>query len=144
MNVIGFPGREAALTEWRADELQQLVALVPPSGCSWQAGKTERGEPQFYVLGPTPEQDCMLCVSRLGQGYVLEDGAGRLIGEAPSLDRFAVEAARAAIRGGRSFVARMLVGWCALRLTVEERLEPVLEQSEEMLVRFAPQLAAFV
>jgi hypothetical protein len=144
MNVIGFPGREAASTPWREDELQQLVALVPSTGCSWQGGKTERGEPQFYVLGPAPEQDCMLCVSRLGQGYVLEDGAGRLIGEAPSLDRFAVEAARAAIRGGRSFVARMLVGWCALRLTVEERLEPVLEQSEEMLVRFAPQLAAFV
>ena len=144
MSVIEFPGREAASTGWRVDELQQLVALVPPSGCSWQAGRTERGEPQFYVLGPAPEQDCMLCVSRLAQGYVLEDGAGRLIGEAPSLDRFAVEAARAAIRGGRSFVGRMLVGWCALRLTVEERLEPVLEQSEEMLARFAPQLVALV
>ena len=144
MSVIGFPGRQATSTGWRADELQRLVALVPDGGCSWQAGKTERGEPQFYVLGPTPELDCMLCVSRLAQGYVLEDGAGRLIGEAPALDRFAVEAARAAIRGGRSFMARMLVGWCALRLTVEEKLEPVLEQSEEMLVRFAPQLVAFV
>ena len=142
MSVIEFPGREADSTGWRVDELQQLVALVPPIGCSWQASKTERGEPQFYVLGP--EQDCMLCVSRLAQGYVLEDGAGRLIGEAPSLDRFAVEAARAAIRSGRSFVGRMLVGWCAFRLTVQERLEPVLEQSEEMLVRFAPQLVAYV
>jgi hypothetical protein len=144
MSVVEFRGREAASAGWRANELQQLVALVPPSGCSWQAGKTERGEPQFYVLGPAPEQDCMLCVSRLAQGYVLEDGSGRLIGEAPSLDRFAVEAARAAMRGGRSFLARMLVGWCALRLTVEERLEPVLEQSEEMLARVAPQLVAFV
>jgi hypothetical protein len=144
MSVIEFPGREASATGWRADELQQLVALVPAGDCSWQACKTERGEPQFYVLGPMPEQDCMLCVSRLAQGYVLEDGAGRLIGEALSLDRFAVEAARAAIRSGRSFLGRMLVGWCALRVTIEEKLEPVLEQSEEMLARVAPQLVALV
>jgi hypothetical protein len=55
---------------------------------------TERGGPQFYLLGPAPEHDCALCVSRLAQGYVLEDGIGRLIGEALALDRFAGEAAR--------------------------------------------------
>ena len=84
----------------------------------------------------------MLCVSRLAQGYVLEDGAGRLIGETASLDRFAVEAARAAMRGGRSFVARVTLAWCTIRLAIEEKVEPIFEESQELLVRFAPQLAA--
>ena len=86
----------------------------------------------------------MLCVSRVARGYVLEDGTGRLIGEAPSLDRFAVEAARAAIRGGRSVMTRMLVAWVTLRLTIEERLEPIFEESEELLARYAPQIAAMI
>jgi len=41
-------------------------------------------------------------------------------------------------------MSRMIVGWVTLRLTVEERLEPIIEESEEMLARFAPQIAAFV
>ena len=70
----------------------------------------------------------MLCVSRLAQGYVLEDGSGRMLGEAPSLDRFAEQAARAAMRGGRSFVARITLLVCAIRLTIEEKLEPMFEE----------------
>ncbi len=101
MSVIEFP---KPARDWRTDELQQLVSLADAARFSWDTGTTERGEPQFYVIGPAPDHGCVLCVSRLAQGYVLEDGTGRLIGEAPALDRFAVEAARAAIRGGRSFV----------------------------------------
>ncbi len=141
MTVLEFPSR---IGDWRPDELQQLVAVADAANFDWDTGTTERGEPQFYVLGPAPDHDCVLCVSRLAQGYVLQDGAGRLIGETASLDRFAVEAARAAIRGGRSFVARAMVGWVTLRLTIEERLEPIIEEGEELLVRFAPQVAAFV
>jgi len=141
MSVIDFPKRSG---DWRADELRPLVSLAQAARLSWDTGVTERGEAQFYVLGPAPEHDCVLCVSRLAQGYVLEDGAGRLIGEAPSLDRFAVKAARAAIRGSRSFVTRMLVAWVALRLTIEEKLEPIFEESEELLARYAPQLAAMI
>ena len=85
----------------------------------------------------------LLCVSRLAQGYVLEDGSGRILGEAPSLDRFAEQAARAAARGGRSFVARVTLLLCAIRLTIEEKVEPLFEESQELLVRFAPQIAAF-
>jgi len=145
MKVVDFPCRTGG---WRADELQQLVALADAAGqtreVTWETGATERGDPQFYLLGPAPDHDCMLCVSRLAQGYVLQDGAGRLIGEAPSLDRFAEEAARAALRGGRSFVARAMLGWITLRLTIEEKLEPIIEESEELLVRFAPQVAGMV
>ena len=141
MSVIDFP---KPVREWHPDELQQLVSLANAARFSWGTGATERGEPQFYVVGPAPEHGCVLCVSRLAQGYVLEDGSGRLIGEAPALDRFAVEAARAAIRGSRSFVGRVMVAWITLRLTIEERLEPIVEESEEMLARYAPQIAAFI
>jgi hypothetical protein len=122
-----------------------LTALAPDgSGLSWQAGATEQGDPQFYLLGPAPDHDCLLCVSRLAEGYVLQDGAGRLIGEAPSLDRFAVEAARAAIGGGRAFVARATLIIGAIRLTIEEKVEPIFEETQELLARFAPQIAAMV
>jgi hypothetical protein len=147
MSVVEFPHRGfPASHDWSPDELQQLIALfrMDEGGMSFATGATERGEPQFYVLGPAPDHDCMLCVSRLAQGYVLQDGAGRLIGEAPSLDRFAEEAARAAMRGGRSFVTRAMAAWITIRLTIEEKLEPILEESEELLVRFAPQVAAMV
>jgi hypothetical protein len=138
MSIVAFPHRAPA---WSTGELQQLVALFQAEAGSWAVGATEQGDPQFYLLGPG--QDCVLCVSRLALTYVLEDGEGRLIGEAPALDRFA-EFARAAVRRGRSFVARATLAWLTLRLTIEEKLEPILEESEEFLARFAPQLAALV
>ena len=146
MSIVEFPRHDPASGDWSPDELQQLIAVfrADAAGASYAGGATERGEPQFYLLGPAPEHECVLCVSRLAQGYVLEDGAGRLIGEAPSLDRFAVEAACAAMRSGRSFSARMTLAWCTIRLAIEEKLEPVLEESQELLVRFAPQVATFV
>ena len=71
MSVIDFPRRGG---DWRADELRPLVSLAQAARLSWDTGTTERGEAQFYVLGPAPEHDCVLCVSRLAQGYVLQDG----------------------------------------------------------------------
>ena len=146
MSIVEFPRHDPASGDWSPDELQQLIALfrADAPGASYAVGATERGEPQFYLLGPAPEHDCVLCVSRLAQGYVLEDGAGRLIGETPSLDRFAVEAARAAIGGGRAFVARVTLIIGAIRLTIEEKVEPIFEETQELLVRFAPQVAALV
>ena len=149
MSIVEFPRRaDPAMSDWRADELRQLLELVraqrAKGGLSWNVGVTEEGDPQFYVLGPAPDHDCVLCVSRLAQGYVLEDGAGRLLGEAPSLDQFAEEAARAAVRRGRSLIARVTLLIAAIRLTIEEKVEPIFEESQELLVRFAPQIAAFV
>ena len=144
MSVVEFPRHDPLSGDWSPDELQQLIALFRADGTSYAVGKTERGEPQFYLLGPAPEHDCVLCVSRLAQGYVLQDGAGRLIGETPSLDRFAVEAARATMRSGRSFIARVTLAWCTIRLAIEEKVEPMFEESQELLVRVAPQVAALV
>jgi len=75
---------------------------------------------------------------------VMQDGAGRIVGEAPSLQQFAEEAARAAMRGSRSFIARVTLLVAAVRLTIEEKVEPIFEETQELLVRVAPQLAAFV
>ena len=146
MSIVEFPQRSfPASGAWSADELQQLIALFRADGeTRFATGTTEHGDPQFYLLGPAPEHECVLCVSRLAQTYVLEDGEGRLIGETPSLDGFAVEAARAAVRGSRSLVARLALVWCTIRLTIEEKVEPIFEESQELLVRFVPQVAAFV
>jgi hypothetical protein len=146
MSIVEFPRHNPASGDWSPDELRHLIAVfrADAAGASYAVGATERGEPQFYLLGPAPEHDCVLCISRLAQGYVLEDGAGRLIGEAPSLDRFAIEAARAALRGGRSFVARATLVWCTIRLAIEEKFEPLFEESQELLVRFAPQVAGII
>ena len=82
MSIVEFPQRSfPASGAWSADELQQLIALFRAEGeTSFATGTTEHGDPQFYLLGPAPEHDCVLCVSRLAQTYVLEDGEGRLIG----------------------------------------------------------------
>jgi hypothetical protein len=149
MTVVEFPHRDAAASpQWRADELRQLLELFQADpakvGITWDVGTTEAGDPQFYLLRPIPDHECLLCVSRLAHGYVLEDGAGRLVGEAPALHHFAEQAARAALRGGRSFVARVTLLVCSIRLAIEEKLEPIFEESQELLVRFAPQMAAFV
>ena len=39
-------------------------------------------------------------------------------------------------------VARIALLWAAVRHTFEERIEPVLAESEEFLLHVAPQLAA--
>jgi hypothetical protein len=151
MGIVQFPriapaGRPSG--PWHSDELQQLVALYVAQSrrqvSGWDVGQTERGEPQFYVLGPGPDYDCVMCVSRLANGYVLEDGTGRIMGEAPALHHFAEQAVRSAAGVGRSLVARVTLLICAIRLTIEEKVEPIFEESQDLLVRVAPQLAAFV
>ena len=142
MSVIDFPQRAPRRDGWRPDELRQLAALFETN--PWDVGATELGEPQFYVLGPAPDYACVLCISRLAHGYVLEDDAGRILCEAPAQHLFAEQAARAVAGAGRSFVARAALLICAIRLTIEEKLEPMFEETQELLARFAPQLAAFV
>jgi hypothetical protein len=142
MSVIDFPQPAPRHDGWRPDELRRLAALFETS--PWDVGTTEQGEPQFYVLGPAPDHACVLCVSRLAHGYVLEDSVGRIVCEAPALHLFAEQAAHAVAGAGRSFIARAALLICAVRLTIEEKLEPIFEETQELLARFAPQLAAFV
>ena len=113
----------------------------PAAGIS---AATEVGDPQFYLLGSPPDEDCILAISRLGRLYILEDGAGQVVYEHTNLERL-TDKAKAFLRTSKaSMVARMTLLWAAVRHTFEEKLEPILAESEEMLLHVAPQLAAFV
>ncbi|MBR1143258.1 hypothetical protein [Bradyrhizobium sp. AUGA SZCCT0431] len=131
---------------WSERELNTIcaalqAALAPSTGREWETGTTERGDAQFYLLGPLPDQACELCVSRIGARYVLEDGSGRLLFEHRNLDLVALHA-RAAVPSTSWLMVRAIMLWCAIRSAVYEKLELIAE-GEELLVQLAPQLAAF-
>jgi hypothetical protein len=153
MTVIAFlPGpagrRVGRDGGWRAAELETIVqSLTPPLGSGqaggWDVGVTEIGDPQFYLLGPPPHDECILCISRLGRVYVLEDGAGQVLFEHNSLVVLAEQATSVLRKKKAQIVARAALIWCAVRATFEEKLEVVMGESEELLTHVAPQLAAF-
>jgi hypothetical protein len=148
-NVVAFRAPELPSC-WRQDELQQLVALHSACqqrcrGASWSVGKTELGDPQFYVVGEAPELDCIMCVTRIGRLYVLENGAGSVVAEDAHLDRIMQEASKMLPRRrGLSFVARSLIGLSAFRAVLDQKAEFMFAESMEHVSRFAPQLVAFV
>jgi hypothetical protein len=146
MSVVAFK-RAQETGMWSEQELSTIVAalqaaLAPSTGRGWETGATENGDPQFYLLGPLPDQACELCVSRIGGRYILEDGSGRLLFEHRNLDIVAMHA-RAAVPSTPWLMVRAITLWCAIRNAVHEKLEPVIAETEELLVQFAPQLAAF-
>ena len=147
MTVIAFQPRMLQLDgPWRTGELNAMVeTLMPeatrPGGLGWDVGLTEIGDPQFYLLGP-PQDECLLCISRIGRRYVLEDGAGQVLFEHYRL-WLLVERAKAALQKRKAqIVARAALVWCAVRETVEERLDAVVLDGEELLAHCVPQLAA--
>jgi hypothetical protein len=148
-NVVAFQAPERPLC-WRQDELQQLVAMYSACaprrrGCSWSVGQTELGDPQFYMVGEAPDLDCIMCVTRIGRLYVLEDGTGSVVAEDVRFERLAEAASKMLSRRRRpSFVARSLIGLCAFRAVLDQKAEFMLAESMEHVSRFAPQLAAFV
>ena len=106
MNVLAFERKQGA-EAWSEAELNILLsalsgALASENGRGWETGVTEKGDRQFYLLGPLPDQACELCVSRIGGRYILEDGSGRLLFEhqKPRPCRAAREG-RDAVRRGR-------------------------------------------
>ena len=146
MNVLTFQRKQDGEL-WSDTELQTLLAALnaafgPEDGRGWETGTTEKGDPQFYLLGPVPEQACRLCVSRVGRRYILEDGAGRLVFEHQSLPLVALHA-KAAVSSRRwSLAARIVLVWCSVRHAIEDKVEPVLIESEELLVHLAPKFFA--
>lgn len=144
MSVVAFERRQSAWTEAELDSIVAALhtAIAPATGRTWETGVTENGDVQFYLLGPPPEQACELCVSRIGGRYILEDGSGRLLFEHRNLDLVGLHA-RAAVSSTPWLMVRMIVLWCAIRSTLQEKFEPFLVESEELLVQVAPQLAAF-
>jgi len=146
MSVVAFE-RKPVTGVWSESELNTIVAalnaaLAPATGREWETGMTEKGDAQFYLLGPLPEQACELCLSRIGRRYVLEDGYGRLLFEHRNLDLVVLHA-RAAVPSTSWLMVRVITMWCAVRSVFHEKLEPMLAETEDLLIQLAPQLAAF-
>ena len=146
MSVVAFE-RKPVTGVWSESELNAIVtglnaALAPATGREWETGTTENGDAQFYLLGSLPDQACELCLSRIGRRYILDDGSGRLLFEHRNLDLVVLHA-RAAVPSTSWRMVRRITLWCAVRSVIHEKLEPMLAETEELLVQLAPQLAAF-
>ena len=146
MSVVAFE-RKPVTGVWSSSERNTIdtalnAALAPATGRGWETGTTENGDAQFYLLGSLPDQACELCLSRIGRRYILEDGSGRLLFEHRNLDLVVLHA-RAAVPSTSWLMVRMITVWCAVRSVFHEKLEPMLAETEELLVQLAPQLAAF-
>lgn len=148
MTVTQFRPRET-VQGWQSAEMNALVAASGESlekgiARGWEIGVTEAGDPQLYLLGPAPDHECLLCVSRLGRLYVLEDGQGRVVFEHDAMALLS-EQVRGTLRRKKSaIVARAVAAWFAIKETFEERVEPVMAEPAEILAHIAPQLAALV
>jgi hypothetical protein len=147
MSVVAFE-RKQNTGEWSEKELGTIVtalgvAIAPGTGREWETGMTEKGDVQFYLLGSLPDQACELCISRVGRGYILEDGTGRLLFEHRNLELVALHA-KAAVPSTSWLMVRAITLWCAIRSAFHEKFEPLLVDGEELFVQFVPQLAAFV
>ena len=67
MSVVAFE-RKQNTGEWSEKELSTILAALsaatsPGTGREWETGVTEKGDVQFYLLSPLPDQACELCVS---------------------------------------------------------------------------------
>src|SRR4030081_2513806 len=83
MSVVAFERKQDAGL-WSETELSTIVAalnvaVASGNGRGWETGMTEKGDAQWYLLGPLPDQACELCISRIGGRYILEGGPGRLL-----------------------------------------------------------------
>ena len=148
MSVLKFQRVETPLPEgWRSEELHRVAsacagAIAKGEASGWEIGATENGDPQVYVLGPPPDYDCLLCISRLGRHYVVEDGSGRVVYEHGNLMLLAEQATAVLRRRKTAIMARIAVAWCAVREAIEEKTEAMMAEPIEVLSHVAPQLAA--
>jgi hypothetical protein len=150
MTVVAFksPAGDESGT-WRHEELQQLVGIFAAHAArgdasEWTVAATEAGDPQFFVLGERPAQDCVLAISRIGRNYLLEDGEGAVIAENCNLSPIAEKATALSLSARRtSILARVGLVWIAARHYYQAKIEPVLVEPVEVVTHFFPQLTAF-
>src|SRR5258705_2710199 len=152
MSVVAFERKQNS-GEWSEKELSTLVAalgaaIASGTGREWETGMTERGDAQFYLLGPLPDQACELCVSRIvgcvsriNGRYILEDGAGRLLFEHRNLELVALHA-KAAVPSTSRLMVRAITLWCAISGAIHEKVDPLIVEGEELLVKFEPNIEA--
>jgi hypothetical protein len=148
MTVLDFTPPRKLPAGWQFTEVQKLLSgcaasLANGEASGWEVGKTEAGDPQLYLLGPAPDYDCILCVSRLGGLYVLEDGSGTILFEHRNLILLGQQVRAAVCRRKAMIVAKATLIWAAIRQTVEEKIEPMLAEPIELATHLGPQIAAF-
>jgi hypothetical protein len=147
MNVVSLRPREPLPMHWQGAEINAMLAACADAldkglATSWHVGSTEAGDPQLYLLGPAPDYDCILSITRLGRLYVVEDGRGQILFEHDAMSHLA-EQVRSTLRRHRTAIAaKVMIAWAALREAFEERIEPAFAEPMEMLSHLAPQLAA--
>jgi hypothetical protein len=149
MNIIPFTPESAHMRSWSSHELETLLSIYETyaaknNASSWDVGATERDDPQFYILGPPPDLECIVVISRVDRIYLFENGSGQVLHEGTSLGVLSARAKALADQKPLSLVARITLSLTAIRLTIEEKLEPILVESEEVLLRVTPQLAALI
>ena len=143
MTVVKFPARSQVVPAgWQQDELRQIVAACSGSvatgeASGWDVGITEHGEPQVYLIGPPPDYNCILCISRIGTRYVIEDGYGRVLLEHDDTLLLAEQALAALRRRKAALLARVAVVWHAVREAFEEKTEALGAESMEVLTHLA-------
>jgi hypothetical protein len=150
MNVVPFPRRDGEVANlWQRFEMQRVADACAESMSrgevtGWEAGVTEAGDPQLYLLGPPPERECLVCLTRLGRIYVMEDGQGRVLFEHDAIGVLAEQMRGALRRKKAAIVARIAMAWIAVRETFEEKIEPALAEPIEMVSLVAPQFSGLV
>jgi hypothetical protein len=130
---------------WSAHELEELLRIYATHAgrrdVSWATAVTERDDPQFFVIGPEPEADCLVAVARVGERYVLEDGEAHVLCESRILPEV-VKRAQLVLttRSKPSLMVKLFVPIAAARSFFDEKIEPLIPDSVEVLLR----LPAFV
>lgn len=147
MNVIHFRRTSAPAHGWQPAEVGRLTGACAESLkggdiSGWEVGETECGDPQLYLIGPAPDHDCILSISRLGRLYVLEDGKGQVLLEDDDIMQLAEQTCIALRKRKSAIVAQLAICWCAVREFFEEKVEPVLAEPMEIASHFAPYLSA--
>ncbi|HET7679505.1 MAG TPA: hypothetical protein VFK79_05155 [Xanthobacteraceae bacterium] len=147
MTVLDFNPPAKMPAGWQFSEVQKLLSGCDASIASgevsgWEIGTTETGDPQLYLLGSAPDYDCILCVSRLGRLYVLEDGNGKILFEHRNLMLLSQQVRAAMSRKKMMIVAKAAILWATVRQTVEEKIEPMLAEPLEIATHLGPQIAA--
>ena len=142
MTVLAFR-QNAIQPGWNRSEMETIaMAFTPTVGAGeasgWVVAETERGDPQVYLLGPSPDQDCILSVSRLGRNYIVEDGSGGLLSERGSLMLLAEQLRLLLRRRTSALVARIGLIWIAARKATEEKVEPLIAEPIEIISELAP------
>ena len=148
MTIVSFPiPAERAQQGWQKSDLKHFTGACAPSVASgdaagWEIGETELGEPQLYVMGPPPDHECILVISRLGRLYVVEDGKGEVLFEHDNPMMVAEQVCTSLRRQRTAIVARIAVAWCAIREFLEEKVEPVMAEPIELISHYGPHFAA--